>query len=38
MGDAAFIDELGSQIRPGTHENAVVEVGRWLAKIVRDRD
>jgi hypothetical protein len=38
MGDAAFIDELGGQIRPGTHENAGVEVGRRLAKIVRDRD
>ena len=35
--DAALIHELRGQKRPGSDENAGVEVGRRLAKVVRHR-
>jgi hypothetical protein len=38
MGDAALVGELRSQIGSGTHEDARMEVGRRLTKVVRNRD
>jgi hypothetical protein len=34
VGDAALVGELRGQMRPGTHENAGVEVGGRLPKVV----
>jgi hypothetical protein len=38
MGDAPLIDEARGQEGPRSHEDAGMEVGRRLAKVVRNRD
>jgi hypothetical protein len=38
MGDATFIHEARRQKGPRSHEDAGMEVGRRLAKVVRNRD